>query len=345
VTGILDPVELWFRDVKSRLPLENQNRLSVFVGPTGSGKSWATVSTAERMFPEFDPAKHIAYFDPWAFIEIVRNSKKGDVIIFDEAGVGMDNRDWQTKSNKIMTKITQTFRTKNLFVFFTAPSFGFVDIKLRQLFHDYIRMDRVNFKAGYSEGQWYNVGPNVQTGDLFFQPLTLTMDGRRVDCSHIQFKAPKPETTKVYEELRKVAADKLFTNADELRSGGDRAVTIEQAAKMLQLENTNILYMLIREGVVPVYRESSFLKVSMGWIRDVAHKLVLRDPYTIVRTKPLSDVEKLGLRHVYLGGDFTLVPQDAENEKKVMLFQDEVLNDNSDIKPEGFLRKNPTSSG
>ena len=54
---------------------------------------------------------------------------------FDEAGVGMNARDWYTIQNKILGMILQTFRHRNLMTVFTVPHISFIDVQARKLFN------------------------------------------------------------------------------------------------------------------------------------------------------------------------------------------------------------------
>jgi len=109
-----------------------------FMVTHNSGKSYSSLRLAEALDPNFDVSR-IA-FTPADFMNIInrKDIKTGDIIIFDECGVGMSSRSWYSSTNKMINYILQTFRHQNLIVFFTVPDFSFVDSQARKLFHCYI---------------------------------------------------------------------------------------------------------------------------------------------------------------------------------------------------------------
>jgi len=90
--------------------------------------------------------KERVVFDAENFMELLRNGnlKKGSVIVWDEAGVGIPSREWYTISNKAINYIFQTFRYRNLCLILTTPSFDFLDKQTRLLFHVYCETERID---------------------------------------------------------------------------------------------------------------------------------------------------------------------------------------------------------
>jgi len=72
------------------------------------------------------------------------NLKKGSCIIWDEAGIDMSNRNWQSHLNKTMNYLFQTFRHRNFCLIFTAPYGDFIDTATRKLFHCEFETDGIN---------------------------------------------------------------------------------------------------------------------------------------------------------------------------------------------------------
>lgn len=105
----------------------------ILVGKTGSGKSYTGLSIGKIVDPNFN-ASRIAFKSEDFMNLINKGLPAGSVIMWDESGVGMSNRNWFTQANKIIIYVTQTFRHRNLVCIFTVPSFGFIDSHLRQLF-------------------------------------------------------------------------------------------------------------------------------------------------------------------------------------------------------------------
>jgi len=268
-------------NLHKELTEHNQNRMIVLCGKTGKGKSMKAVKLGEALLPEtFDVKKHVAYFKPRPFLKITKRAKPGSVVVFDEAGVGIDSREWKKRSNILITKVMQTFRTKNLFVLFTTPDFSFVDIKSRKLFHNFVSMRRIDYKKKLSYGRWYDIMTDDWEGNLWRRSMRVTYKGRTYETGKISCSLPSQDLIEQYEERRSKAVDNLYTEADSYYSGVDRAVTVEQAAHMLGMRSRE-LYNLIARGRLPVYMESSGLKIHLGLIKKVANTLNL-DGYSRV---------------------------------------------------------------
>ena len=96
----------FIHQINVRLHNRNQNWLAIICGEPGSGKSYAALSIAEKIGGNIT-----VVFSPKQFMEAVNSGdlKKGDTLIFDEAGVGLAARDWNSKLNKLLGSVLQTF--------------------------------------------------------------------------------------------------------------------------------------------------------------------------------------------------------------------------------------------
>jgi len=300
-------IEEFFRQEQDKLINHNQDTMTAKCGKKGTGKSYSTMLEGQRIrgYDYFDVKKHIACFDPYRFLKIVRMAKKGDFIIFDDAGVGLDSREWAKKSNIIITKLLQTFRTKNLNVTFTVPSFDFVDIKARKLFDYFVQMKKLksmwkkingNDTFVTSKAKWYNIKTDSWSGDMWRQTLNINVRGTPYEIDEISYSKIDDDIAKIYEEQRNRASEKLNKKADEITEGNDRAVPIEQAAKLLQMKSSQALYGLVADGQIPIYRDSTSLKIKMAWIKHVRKQLPLSNYYEEVVLIDASDLaqKKIG---------------------------------------------------
>jgi len=275
---VVEPMNLGriLLQLKNSLPEENQNRLSLFTGGRGKGKTWGSMSVGcSVMGDKFSPVDNIGYFDAWDFMSKVRKSPKGDVDIFDDAGVGIDNRLWMYQSNILFSQLVQTFRTRNLWCIVNVPSISYIDIKVRKMFHDFVVFMGVNKKKGFSTAKWYEMSENKFTGELYFRPMKVSNPNdptRTMNLEYIKFVAPPKPVTDKYEELRAVALDKLFGKIDEFQMGGGRIITVSQAASMLGAHK-NLVWGLVADGSLPIYKESQSIKIPLSWVRKVRSSL------------------------------------------------------------------------
>jgi len=123
----------------------NKNLLIIICGPTGSGKSFTAMTLAKIIDHDFNVKERVV-FTVEQFMELLNSGKlkRGSVVIWDEAGVGIPAREWYTISNKAINYVLQTFRHMNLCVIFTTPSFDYIDKQTRLLFHVYIETVKID---------------------------------------------------------------------------------------------------------------------------------------------------------------------------------------------------------
>jgi len=103
----------------------------------------------------------------------------GNMIIFDEAGVGIPSREWYSISNKVISYILQTFRRENLGVMFTTPSLDFIDSQARKLFHSYLETKHINREEKYVTLKYMNIQNNPKEGKIYYKYPRVMIDGRR----------------------------------------------------------------------------------------------------------------------------------------------------------------------
>lgn len=122
----------------------NKNFLTTITGPTGSGKSWSALSIAELLDPNFTVNQII--FKGKDLMKLINSGKlkSGSVIIWDEAGIDLSNRNWQSVTNKMLNALLQTFRHKNFILIFTVPYHDFIDASSKKLFHADFETQRIN---------------------------------------------------------------------------------------------------------------------------------------------------------------------------------------------------------
>lgn len=124
----------WVRYIKTRIG-NNKNFLGLISGPTGSGKSWSALSIAEQIDKDFTIDRVI--FKGKDLMALINSGTliKGSVIIWEEVGIELSNRNWQSTINKVLNYLLQTVRHKNYILLFTTPYADFVDASTRKLFH------------------------------------------------------------------------------------------------------------------------------------------------------------------------------------------------------------------
>lgn len=132
--------------IKNRLHNQNKNFICAVVGPTGSGKSYSGLRLCEQVDSDFN-IDQVA-FTPQEFMDLLNSGKlkRGSAILFDEAGVAINSRNFQTKTNKCLNFIAQTFRSNNYCVVYSMPDFGFLDAAIRKLCHCLLETKKIDYE-------------------------------------------------------------------------------------------------------------------------------------------------------------------------------------------------------
>ena len=224
-----DFMEEWTIRKRNRVRRRNKNLLIVWCGGTGEGKSWGAGRVGEKIDPTFidcinDNGIHsrIAWGKPLRFMKMLNKGiddktiKKGSVIIFDEAGVGMPAREWYSQSNKMFSYVIQTFRNLNLCVIFTVPHLSFIDSQPRKLFHNFIDSKTINLEKRYSRITIQKMSVNSKEDKIYYPYPRfhgIKIKGFYLNAPHDDFiKLYEPASNEFKEELRKEAEAEMETD-------------------------------------------------------------------------------------------------------------------------------------
>jgi hypothetical protein len=125
----------------NRMMANNKNFLAVVTGSTGSGKSYSCLRLAELWYKYYFKKKEFPteniVFTVEALVKRLNSGelKKGDLLIAEEIGIGANSKNFQSKTNKALQFILQSFRSLNIIVLFNVPNFSFFDKTARMLMH------------------------------------------------------------------------------------------------------------------------------------------------------------------------------------------------------------------
>ena len=191
---------------------KNRNVIALFVGDTGSGKSLSSIRLAERVDPSFNVDRVV--FTVQEFVSLVNSGlPPGSVIIFDDAGLGINARLWQDMNARVFGMLTQGFRYKQIITFITVPDESFIERQSRKLVH-------IRFEATDVQGL---MKPKLISRNPFDpdHPLAKYPRIRRgisiITIKTVKFRLPTNELREKYEAKKSQYMDKKFREfQDEL---------------------------------------------------------------------------------------------------------------------------------
>ncbi len=111
---------------------QNRNVIGIFVGEPGSGKSLSAIRLAQLVDPAFDVSRVVFTVNDVLHL-INANIPEGSAIIFDDAGLNINAREWQNAQSKLFGMLTQGFRYKQIILLLTVPDESFIEAQSRKL--------------------------------------------------------------------------------------------------------------------------------------------------------------------------------------------------------------------
>jgi len=193
----------WIKYIRQRIK-DNKNFLGMFVGPTGSGKSLSAASVLQMLNKDFNVDMIVfSGKDLMRLINYGNYSKDKDTVIgfeWDEAGVSLGNRQWQSITNKVINFLLQTFRHKNFVLLFTAPYMDFIDSSTRKLFHATFETTGINKQKQTVTVKPKQIQYNADKKKFYYHYLRVVIPGVG-SVKKKRWKIPRPskELEKEYE--------------------------------------------------------------------------------------------------------------------------------------------------
>jgi len=223
--------------IENRIYKENKNLMVVIVGECGSGKSYAGLSIAEQLDPNFS-VNNVA-FSPEEFMDLVHSSDlpRGSVILMDEFGVSMDSRKWHSVGNKLLSYVLETFRYKGYVVFFTVPDVAFIDTNARRLVHAQFKTNGILVKENVCRIRPYFTQNDVLEGNCYRKFLNVSVDGHRKTIDEIRVPLPSVKLRHEYEAKKQIYANQLYDSIKIDLSKGAKVNKVEIKDKVIELLN------------------------------------------------------------------------------------------------------------
>ena len=199
--------EVFNKWLYSRLIRNNKNVLGVELGGTGSGKSYRDLRKAELWykyyFKEEFPVKNICFGVSQVMDRLTsKDLRKGEVLIFEEAGVNLGALDFQNKISKMFNYILQSFRSMNVAIFFNLPHQAMLNKTARTLLHYSFESDGINFgkKINSCKPKFNQV--NQSTGKVYRKYLKVNKQGKVVKIKKFAYFIPSDYLVHAYEQFK-----------------------------------------------------------------------------------------------------------------------------------------------
>ena len=151
-------------------------------GDTGSGKTLKALLSSYLINPRRFSAERYAN-SAKEFLDMVDDGKRGDVLIWDEAGVSLSSRKWHSLSNILTGEVLQTYRSRYYTVIFIAPDLSFIDVQARKLMNIFSEIQR--YDANKSTDYLYKMKVDRKKGNIFFPWYQVKTKGMLVNLPRV----------------------------------------------------------------------------------------------------------------------------------------------------------------
>lgn len=237
----IDPIQSRLYD---RLNYFDQNAIIAVTGPTGSGKSGCSVALATMLdvdtsgytrFYHYDNDGNVVLpkviFTPKQFIDLIKKGAedrkvgrksvlpKGSWIVWDEAGVTMDNTEFMTAKSKLIKYLLQTYRYLNIGLLLTVPDIESIALSTRRLLHGHLHiygdpkqpLDRNEYRRG--SFHWFNKKVNSPELRSYREVYyNNKLKNRFLKISEYNVPKPPQDVLNAYEIKKEEYATSLYDN-------------------------------------------------------------------------------------------------------------------------------------
>jgi len=270
--------DILIHSIRKRLYEQNKNYLAVFVGETGSGKSYSALKIASTLDEDFD-VDRVVIGRPLDFIRLCKKlhaeKVKGAFIVFDEAGIGMPAREWMTVQNKILSYVLQLFRKQNLGVIFTVPSMKLIDAHARILFHAIGHAHSIDYEKKCVNLLYYVVKHNPVFDTYELEPfIAYDTHGNPIQIDVIKIGLPPKDLIEEYEKKKDEFMSEFYGDIEEQLSNSGKTIdgrTLRSYKKKAEVLE-NYIKKRLKEGVSinELAREFSINPATLhGWIKEI----------------------------------------------------------------------------
>jgi len=211
------------RYIWKRMNVDNEHFMGVIVGREGSGKSHTALSICRKVDPSFGADR--VFFDPADLVEAFRSDElgEGNMVMLDEAGVGLGNRSWYEKEQVLLNQTLQTVRDENMGVLYTLPRLSELDSQTVGRLHSLLAMKEKHVDEGWAEVSWKNIDVTRQDteGKVYKKYPRMRVDGQKKRITSIGIRKPDEDLAAAYEERKASFKDELYEEVLEAHDDSD----------------------------------------------------------------------------------------------------------------------------
>ena len=302
-TGNVLEGEVMNKWLYNRLIKNNKNVLAATTGPTGSSKSYQDLRKAElwyrHYFKEEFPAENIC-FSVAEVMRLVSSGKlrKGEIVIFEEAGTNLGSLDFQNRIVKLFTYVLQVFRSLNIAMFFNLPYLTMLTKSARMLIHVQFETCGIDYTNKITKSKCFFLQVNQGTGKVYKKFLRIKHDGKVQIIKRFNYSLPSKRLIDIYEQKKLKFVTDMTTDfsaeldnleRDKLRKMGRKGLTIKQQEVMTLVQDgykVTEIAEIIGIAVPSVYDRLENIK-NKGYLVGILHHPLKKDDSGVIKPTPI----------------------------------------------------------
>jgi len=252
-----------------RMNVQNEHFMGVIVGREGWGKSHSALTIARAVNPSFGADD--VFFEPQQLLEAFDSDEygEGDVVVLDEAGVGLGSRSWYEKEQVLLNQTLQTVRDDNMGVLFTLPRLSELDSQTRGRLHAFVQIVDIS-RDEYALAKWKRVVPlRDERSDILYPYPEVRDDGRMRRVERVRINPPPSELADAYEERKEAFKAELYEEAiaayddEDDEDGEDKKNQLKQIGDEIVEEGVSE-YVSEHGGNGRLYVDKDMIRVDYG---------------------------------------------------------------------------------
>lgn len=250
----------WIRYIKNRIK-NKKNFLGFISGPTGSGKSWAGLTICSQLDPDFGPDRIVTSMRQLMRLINSNTLSSGSCVLWDEAGIDVSSKAWQSLTNKLINFLMQTFRHKRYILIFTSPYLDFIDASTRKLFHAEFSMKNIDYRRGVSVIKPNLIQYNSRNRKFYYKYIRVR-DKRKMKVKITRWLIEKPdvELIKQYEKIKSDFTSKLNLDIERQLIEEENKKYKKVRKDLTQLQETSMQLMARYKDINRVSSEMGIAK-------------------------------------------------------------------------------------
>jgi hypothetical protein len=280
----------WISYIKGRIA-KKKNFLGIITGPPGIGKSWSGLSICYQADKDFSPIKIVT--TTRQLLELINSGtlKSGDAILWDEAGIDISNRNWQSIVNKTLNFLFQTFRHKRLIIILTVPYIDFVDAGTRKLIHAEFEVQKIDYDSNEARIKPMIIQYNSRTKKFYYKYLRKRTDKGVSPIRAWHVEKPPQWLIDAYEDIKTKFTSKLNLDLQRDLENEEVKKTNKEKRKELTEKQEEALKLVATYGSVQLASENSEIPERTLWFHLSQAK---KKGYTVEDYSERRELEKIG---------------------------------------------------